>query len=85
MQRRIGGDFDAKDRVATHQDGRKLRHNRRGWIIEHANSWQQNFRRLVARYEHKVKNFGRDSEFMMRMISVMKEELNHRFIYRIAL
>jgi transposase len=45
------------NKKATHQDGRKLRRYRRRWIIERTNSWLQNFRRLVARYEHKVKNF----------------------------
>ena len=45
------------NRKATHQDGRKLRRYRRRWIIERTNSWLQNFRRLVARYERKVKNF----------------------------
>ena len=46
-----------KNRVATHQDGRKLRRYRRRWIIERTNSWLQNFRRLVVRYEHSVTNF----------------------------
>jgi transposase len=45
------------NRVATHQDGRKLRRYKRRWIIERTNSWLQNFRRLVVRYEHSVKNF----------------------------
>jgi transposase len=45
------------NRKATHQDGRKLRRYQRRWIIERTNSWLQNFRRLVARYERKVKNF----------------------------
>ena len=45
------------NRVATHQDGRKLRRYKRRWIIERTNSWLQNFRRLVARYERRVKNF----------------------------
>jgi transposase len=45
------------NKKATHQDGRKLRRYRRRWIIERTNSWLQNFRRLVARYERKVKNF----------------------------
>jgi transposase len=45
------------NRVATHQDGRKLRRYKRRWIIERTNSWLQNFRRLVVRYERKVKNF----------------------------
>ncbi|MCA1632629.1 MAG: IS5 family transposase [Acidobacteria bacterium] len=45
------------NRVATHQDGRKLRRYKRRWIIERTNSWLQNFRRLVARYERHVKNF----------------------------
>lgn len=43
--------------VATHQDGRKLRRYKRRWIIERTNSWLQNFRRLVVRYERKAKNF----------------------------
>jgi transposase len=42
---------------ATHQDGRKLRRYRRRYIIERTNSWLQNFRRLVVRYERKAKNF----------------------------
>jgi len=45
------------NRVATHQDGRRLRRYKRRWIIERTNSWLQNFRRLVVRYERKVKNF----------------------------
>jgi transposase len=45
------------NKKATHQDGRKLRRYKRRWIIERTNSWLQNFRRLVARYERKVKNF----------------------------
>lgn len=43
--------------VATHQDGRKLRRYKRRWIIERTNSWLQNFRRLVVRYERSVHNF----------------------------
>jgi len=43
--------------VATHQDGRKLRRYKRRWVIERTNSWLQNFRRLVVRYEHSVRNF----------------------------
>jgi len=31
------------NRVATHQDGRKLRRYKRRWIIERTNSWLQNF------------------------------------------
>jgi transposase len=45
------------NRRATHQDGRKLRRYRRRYIIERTNSWLQNFRRLVVRYERKAKNF----------------------------
>jgi transposase len=43
--------------VATHQDGRKLRRYRRRWVIERTNSWLQNFRRLVVRYERAARNF----------------------------
>lgn len=45
------------NRRATHQDGRKLRRYRRRYIVERTNSWLQNFRRLVVRYERKSKNF----------------------------
>lgn len=47
----------SNNRVATQQDGRKLRRFRHRWIIERTTSWLQNFRRLVVRYEHKSKNF----------------------------
>jgi len=37
-----------KNKVATHQDKRKLRRYRHRWIIEQTNSWLQNFRRLTG-------------------------------------
>jgi transposase len=46
-----------RNAVATHRDGRKLRRYRHRWVIERTNAWLQNFRRLVVRYEHQVKNF----------------------------
>ncbi len=42
------------NRVATHQDGRKLRRYRRRWMIERTNAWMQNFRRLAVHYERHV-------------------------------
>ncbi|MBK8204534.1 MAG: transposase [Bdellovibrionales bacterium] len=42
------------NKKATHQDGRKLRRYRRRWIVERTNSWLQNFRRLVVRYERSA-------------------------------
>ncbi len=39
------------------QDGRKLRRYRRRWKMERLNSWLQNCRRLVVRYEHEADNF----------------------------
>ena len=53
--------------VATHQDGRKRRRDRRRWIIERTNSWWQNFRRLVVRYERAVRNF----EALVQMACVL--------------
>jgi transposase len=47
----------SNNRVATHQDGRKLRRDKRRWIIERTNAWLQNVRRLVVRYERSAKNF----------------------------
>jgi len=44
------------NRVATPQDGRKLRRYKRRWIIERTNAWWQNVRRLVVRYERSAKN-----------------------------
>jgi transposase len=46
------------NRVATHQDGRKLRRYKRRWIIERTNSWLQTFRRLVVRYERSATIFN---------------------------
>ena len=46
------------NRVATHQDGRKLRRYKRRWIIERSNSWLQTFRRLVVRYERSAKIYA---------------------------
>ncbi len=45
------------NRVATHQDGRKLRRYKKRWKIERLNAWFQNDRRLVTRYEYKPENF----------------------------
>ena len=39
------------------QDGRKLRRYKRRWKIERLFAWLGNFRRLVVRYERKVKNY----------------------------
>ena len=46
------------NRVATHQDGRKMRRYKRRWIIERSNSWLQTFRRLVVRYERSEKIYA---------------------------
>lgn len=45
------------NRVATHQDGRKLRRYKRRWLIERTHAWLQKFRRLVVRYEYSALNF----------------------------
>jgi transposase len=39
------------------QDRRKLRRYHHRWIVERTNSWLQNFRRLVVRYEHRADIF----------------------------
>ena len=44
----------SNNRVATHQDGRKLRRYRRRWLLERANAWLHTVRRLVVRYEWRV-------------------------------
>jgi transposase len=48
----------SNNRVATHQDGRKMRRYKRRWIIERSNSWLQTFRRLVVRYERSEKIYA---------------------------
>ena len=48
----------SNNRVATHQDGRKMRRYKRRWIIERSNGWLQTFRRLVVRYERSEKIFS---------------------------
>jgi transposase len=47
----------SNNKVATHQDGWKMRRYKRRWIIERSNSWSQNFRRLTVRYERSEKVF----------------------------
>ena len=42
------------NKKATHQDGRKLRKYRKRWIVERANAWLQNFRRLAVRHERSA-------------------------------
>jgi transposase len=42
---------------APTQDGRPLRRYVRRWIVERTNSWIQNFRRLVVRYERSAEIF----------------------------
>ena len=60
------------DTVATHQDRLKLRRCRRRWSMERVNSWLQNFRRLVACYEHLVKNFKPLIHMACLLITVKK-------------
>ena len=40
--------------VATHQDGRVLRRDRRRWIVERTIGWLQNFRRLTTRWDRSA-------------------------------
>ena len=39
------------------QDGRRLRRYRNRWKIERLNSWLQNFRRVLVRFEHIADNY----------------------------
>ena len=58
--------------VATHQDGRKLRRYKRGWIIERSNSWLQTFRRPVVRYERSEKVFAALVHMACALITLKK-------------
>ncbi len=44
----------SNNKKATHQDGRKLRKYRKRWVVERANAWIQNFRRLVVRCDRSA-------------------------------
>jgi transposase len=59
-------------RVATHQDGRKLRRDKHRWIIERTNAWLQNFRRLAVRYERSAKNFTALMHLACALITLKK-------------
>lgn len=39
------------------QDGRKLRRYKRRWKVERFFAWLFNYRRCIARHEHKAQNF----------------------------
>jgi transposase len=62
----------SNNRVATHQDGRKLRRYKRRWIIERSNSWLQTFRRLVVRYERSEKIFAALVHMACALITLKK-------------
>ncbi len=42
--------------VATHPDGRKLRRDKRRWLIARTHAWPQTVRRLVVRYAYSAVN-----------------------------
>ncbi|HXG68134.1 MAG TPA: hypothetical protein VNO70_23765 [Blastocatellia bacterium] len=50
--------------------GRKLRRDKRRWIIERANPWSQNFRPLAARYEREAKNFEALAQMACALITL---------------
>src|SRR5512139_797766 len=43
---------------ATHQDGRKLRRDRRRWIVERTIGWRGNFRRVTVRDDRLLETYG---------------------------
>ncbi|GHT11318.1 hypothetical protein FACS1894170_04710 [Planctomycetales bacterium] len=54
------------------QDGRKLRRYRRRYKIERTNSWLQNYRRLVVRYDNKIQMFDAFLQLACCMICARK-------------
>ena len=40
-----------------YEDGRSLRRYKRRWIIERANAWLGQFRRLLVRHEHLLSTY----------------------------
>jgi transposase len=57
---------------ARTQDGRKLRRYKRRWKIERTIGWISNFRRLVVRYERKIKMFQAFIHLACLMITLRK-------------
>jgi transposase len=62
----------SNNRVATHQEGRKMRRYKRRGIIERSNSWLQTFRRLVVRYERSEKIFAALVHMACALITLKK-------------
>jgi len=60
QQRRIEPIIPARsnNKVATHQDGRKMRRYKRRWIVERTIGWIGNFRRLTVRWDRKMESYG---------------------------
>ena len=54
------------------QDGRKLRRYKRRWKIERSISWIGNYRRLVIRYDHNIRNYNAFFKIACMMISLNK-------------
>ena len=54
------------------QDRRKLRRYKRRWKIERTIAWLQNFRRVVVRYERKLKMFKAFVQLACTMITLKR-------------
>jgi len=48
----------SNNRVATHQDGRKLRRYKRRWIVERTIGWLGWFRRLLVRWDCLLRSYA---------------------------
>lgn len=46
------------NKVATDQDGRKLRRYRRRWIVERSIGWLGNFRRITIRWDRDIVSYA---------------------------
>ena len=46
------------NKVATDQDGRKLRRYRRRWIVEQSIGWLGNFSRLTVRWDRNIGSYA---------------------------
>ena len=49
--------YRQNSKLRKHENGRKLRRYKRRWIVERANAWLSQFRRLPARHTHLLSTY----------------------------
>jgi transposase len=49
--------YRKNNKQPCYEDGRKMRHYTRRWILERANAWLGQFRRLLVRHERLLSTY----------------------------